>query len=108
VQECLIPDLTVVRGDAVAVAVRIRAVTWRSMRCFIETDGPAQGVSADLRLERPTGKSIVASVKKLDADGTTSLVVSDDSYENAQLVLVLLDQTGTVLAQKKTNVGAST
>lgn len=108
VQECLIPELTVERGDAVAVTVRIRAVTWRSMRCFIETDGPAQGVSADLRLERPTGKSIVASVKKLDADGTTSLVVSDDSYENAQLVLVLLDQAGTVLAQKKTNVGAST
>jgi len=107
-QECLIPELTVERGDEVAATVRIRAVTWRGMRCFIETDGPAQGVNADLRLERPTGKSIVASVKKLDADGTTSLVVADDSYENAQLVLVLLDQAGAVLAQKKTKVGAST
>ena len=108
VQECLIPELTVERDDDVTAPVRIRAVTWRGMRCFIEADGPAQGAHADLRLERPTGKSIVASVKELDAEGTTSLVVADDSCEEAQLVLVLLDQAGTVLAQKKTKVGAST
>ena len=108
VQECVTPELMVTRGDAVAAAVRIRAVTWRGMRCFIESDGAAKGVEADLRLERPTGESVVASTKELDEDGTTSLVVADDSCEDAQLVLVLLDQSGTVLAQKKTKVGAST
>jgi hypothetical protein len=106
IQECLVPDLFVERGESVAPVIRIRAVTWRGMRCFVETDGVPAGICADLRLNQATGASVAASVKTLDKEGTTSLVVADDQYEDADLMLVLLNADGVVLAQKKTKVGA--
>jgi hypothetical protein len=107
VQECLIPDLLVERGEETELRITIRSLTWRRMRCFVEADCPVGGVIADLRLESPNGKSVVASVKALDKDGTTSLAVVDDAYEDMNLVLVLLDRDGNVLAQRKTKVGDS-
>lgn len=107
VQECLIPDLIIVRGDNDSPNATIRSVTWRGMRCFVEAESTGGTVIADLRLERPNGKSVVSSAKPLDDDKTTSLVVTDDAYEEKNLVLVLMDQAGTVLAQLKTKVGAS-
>ncbi|BCU82861.1 hypothetical protein JIR001_26440 [Polycladomyces abyssicola] len=106
IQECLIPDLHVERGSRSAPRATIRSVTWRRMRCFVEADCPVGEVIADLRLERPNGKSVVASTKTLDKDGTTSLAVVD-AYEDRNLVLVLLDHAGNVLAQRKTRVGES-
>lgn len=105
-QECLIPDLLVERKGGLAPQAVIRSVTWRRMRCFVEAESAGGTVSTDLRLEQPNGNSAVASVKPLDADGAVSLVVEDD-YEDRNLVLVLLDQHGNVLAQRKTKVGVS-
>ena len=107
IQECLIPDLLVEREGKSELRVTVRSVTWRGMRCFVEADCPKGGVIADLRLESPNGKSVVASAKTLDMDGTTSLVVVDDAYEDMNLILVLLDRDGNVLAQRKTKVGVS-
>ncbi|MEW6662459.1 MAG: BREX-1 system phosphatase PglZ type B [Bacillota bacterium] len=106
VQECLIPDLLVEQEGGHTPRAAIRSVTWRRMRCFVEADSTGGTVTADLRLEQPNGKSVVASAKPLDHDGTTSLVVEDD-YEERNLVLVLLDQDGNVLTQRKTKVGVS-
>lgn len=105
-QECLIPDLLVERGGGITPRAAIRSVTWRRMRCFVEAESTGGTVIADLRLEQANGKSVVASAKPLDHDGTTSLVVNDD-YEDSNLALVLVDQDGNVLAQRKTKVGAS-
>lgn len=108
VQECVIPELTVERGGgAESAAARIRAVTWRGMRCFVEVEHAAVNTKADLRLHSPSGTSVVASVKTLDKDGTASLVVADDAHETADLVLVLTDDAGSIIAQRKTKVGAS-
>ena len=60
---------------------------------------------ADLRLARPTGESVVAAAKPVDAGGAVSLVLADDEHEAAALVLVLLDETGRVLAQRPVRVG---
>jgi len=107
VQECLVPDLLVERGTELGTRATITGVTWRGMRCFIEARSTGGRVIADLRLEGPNGKSVVASTKSLDADGTANLVVADDAYEHANLVLVLVDEAGNVLAQLKTRVGVS-
>ena len=107
IQECLIPDLLIERGRGSTHLAIIKSVTWRRMRCFVEAECSVDRVVADLRLERPDGISVVASAKKLDKDGTTSLAVADDKYENKNLVLVLLDQDGNVLAQRRTKVGDS-
>jgi hypothetical protein len=106
IQECLIPELLVELLCGQAPRAAIRSATWRRMRCFVEADSTGGTVSADLRLAKPNGKSVVAAAKPLDHDGTTSLVVEDD-YEESSLVLVLLDQDGNVLAQRKTKVGDS-
>ena len=105
IQECMVPDLLVERGTRSPAWAQIRSVTWRGMRCFVEAQSIESRVIADLRLERPNGKSVVASAKPLDDDGTVSLVVAEDAYEDANFVLVLMDESGTVLAQLNTKVG---
>ena len=86
----------------------IGSITWRGFRCNVEAQTSGAGVTADLRLDRPSGKSVAAASKALDGDGSVSLVLSDDQYENDQLVLVLLDDSGKVLAHSPTRVGIDT
>lgn len=105
-QECLIPDILVEQGDSEAVTARISSLTWKGMRCFIVAETSAPGVRADLRLQSVNGVSVAHAVKALD-DGSASLVVADDAHEDADLVVVLLDEQGNVLAQQKTRVGQS-
>lgn len=105
-QECLIPDIVVERGES-APAASITSVTWRGLRCFIEVKAAAGRVRADLRLGSPSGPSVVAQVKPIDDDGSVSLVLAGDEHEEAELALVLLDETGTILAHRPTRVGAA-
>ena len=105
IQECLIPDLVVTRVEGAETAGSITSVTWRGLRCFIEAEVRGGPVTADLRLERPAGESVVATAKPVDAEGAVSLVLADDEHEAAALVLVLLDETGRVLAQRPVRVG---
>jgi hypothetical protein len=103
IQECLIPDILVERGGGLEARATITSITWRRMRCFVEAG--AQGeVVADLRLDKPTGASVVATSKRVE-DGAVSLLLEGDEHEEAQLVLVLLDENGNVLAHKPTRVG---
>ena len=105
IQECLIPDLVVTPAAGGETAGQITTVTWRGLRCFIEAEVRGGPVTADLRLERPTGESVAAAVKPVDAEGAVSLVLADDEHEAAALVLVLLDDAGRVLAQRPVRVG---
>ena len=105
IQECLIPDLVVTRVEGAETAGRITTVTWRGLRCFVEAEVRGGPVTADLRLERPTGESVAAAAKPVDAEGAVSLVLADDEHEAAALVLVLVDETGRVLVQRPVRVG---
>ena len=105
IQECLIPDLVVTRVEGAETAGTITSVTWRGLRCFIEAAVRGGPVTADLRLKRPTGESVAATAKTVDAEGAVSLVLADDEHEAAALVLVLLDEAGRVLAQRPVRVG---
>ncbi len=107
VQECLIPDLLIERGGEAPLSASIVTLTWRGLRCFIEARASDAGVRADLRLERPSGPSVAASVKPLEGDGSVSLVLKDDKYEGEPLVLVLLDAMESVLAHRATRVGVN-
>lgn len=107
IQECLTPDLLVVRGGDRRAHATIKSITWRGMRCLVEAEAGGGEVRADLRLEGANGTSVVKAAKVLDADGSTSLVVADDQYEQAVLVLVLLAADHTILAQQDTRVGAT-
>lgn len=105
IQECLVPDLSIERaGEAVVTAV-IRSITWRGLRCFVEASVRGGVVLADLRLGRPSGVSVAAATKPVEADSAVSLVLSSDEQEEASLVVVLVGEAGQVLAQKATRVG---
>ena len=106
VQECLTPDLTVRRAAGAEPVASITSITWRGLRCFVEGHAQGGSVLADLRLERPSGPSVVVAHKPLDDDGSVSLVLAGDEHEEAALVLVLLDEGGSILTQRPTRVGA--
>jgi len=107
IQECLTPDLIVELSGEEAAQATIRSITWTRMRCFIVAQTSGTTLTCDLRLETPTGESVAASPKALDEDGSTSLLLKSDDYEDSDLVLVLLDQDKKVLVQKKTRIGQS-
>ncbi len=105
IQECLTPDMHIERVGGVADRASIESVTWKGMRCFVVAADVSTTVTADLRLATPAGQSVAAAVKSLDEDGSTSLLLEDDEYELADLVVVLLGSDGKVLAKHKTKVG---
>lgn len=107
IQECLTPDIVVERAQDQGVRASIASVTWRGLRCFVEVKATAPGIRADLRLADAAGESVVVTAKPVEADGAVSLVLSGDEHEEAGLVLVLLDESGQVLAQRPTRVGAT-
>jgi len=107
-QECLIPDLLIEHSGDRQVRVTIKAIDWRGLRCQIEVSCSGTGggdISADLRNAHPAGTSVVANIKPLTEDKKVSLVLAGDEYLEAELVLVLLDQEGNILAQKPTKIG---
>lgn len=107
VQECLTPDLRVRlrRGGDESLAGRIVGVTWRQMRCFVEVATSSTLLTADLVLDDATGRSVTAGARPVAPDATVSLVVADEAFEHARLLLVLKSADGTVVAQRPTRVG---
>ncbi len=105
VQECLIPDIRVEGKADSGPAAAVQAVAWVRFRCNVTVRVRGGPASADLRLGGPAGKSVASSPKPIDADGFASLVLADDAYEDAALVLVVTDADGRVLAQRPTRRG---
>jgi hypothetical protein len=104
-QECVIPDLIVERGEE-AVAASITEVSWRGMRCRVSVRANTPGLTVDLRLNwKQAASSIAASAKELATNGEASLAVSDDKHEGAAASVVVSDPTGRVLDYKPTTVG---
>lgn len=104
-QECVIPDLVVERGEETVTAA-ITELNWRGMRCRVAVKSNAAGLQVDLRLNwKQAASSIAASPKELGKNGEASLAVSDDKHEGAAASVVVSDASGRVLDYKPTTVG---
>jgi hypothetical protein len=104
-QECVIPDLIVERGEE-AVTATITEISWRGMRCRVAVKTNTTGLQVDLRLHRKqAASSIVAAAKELGTNFEASLAVSDDKHEGAAASVVVSDPSGRVLDYKPTTVG---
>lgn len=104
-QECVIPELVVERGEA-AIAATITGISWRGMRCRVTVESNALGLQVDLRLNwKQAASSIVAAVKEVGPNGEASLAVADDKHEGAAASVVVSDTSGRVLDYKPTTVG---
>lgn len=104
-QECVVPVLKVTSPAPAGPAVSIEGITWRGLRCRVQATGPA-GYLVDIRTKpADPGSSVVKEPKGLAADGTASLVVPDDELEGTAAVIVVLDDSSRVQAQRTTMIG---
>jgi hypothetical protein len=107
-QECVIPDLIVERGEE-AVTATITEISWRGMRCRVAVKANTAGLQVDLRLNwKQAASSIAAAVKELGTNGEASLAVADDKHEGSAASVVVSDSSGRVLNYKPTTVGEET
>jgi len=103
-QECLVPELKV-RAAKTATAASIKSAKWVRMRCKIEVEGNAAGLRVDLRTKLADAASSLVTPKPIEADGTASVMVEDDSVLGTAAFLVLLTGAGQVLEKQSTTVG---
>jgi hypothetical protein len=87
------------------VVAKIKTVSWRGLRCRVQIEGAAAGLRVDLRPNWKQPKSIAVSAKEVDAQGSASLAVSDDSLEGSAASVVLMDAGGQILDHQLTTVG---
>lgn len=107
-QECLVPiieldcvDQTVTGG----LAVSIKSVTWKGLRCTVVVSGAATGMKADLRTKAAMAdSSLVSRVKALEG-GKANLAVADDDHMGQAAVVVILGADGQVIQKQVTTVG---
>lgn len=105
-QECVIPDLVFSSEEVTAkIKAIITHVQWRGMRCRISVEPAGAPVSADIRTKIADWKSSITEPKQVDAEGKAALLVEDDSLEGMTVSVVLLDNSGRVVARRVTTVG---
>lgn len=105
-QECLVPVLELeAQAPSVQVQATIKAVTWKGLRCVVEVDSKAAGLTVDVRTKPALAtSSLVASVKPLEG-GKASVAVADDDNLGTAAVVVVLAPDGQVLQKQATTVG---
>ena len=80
---------------------------WAGLRLRLTVDG-GDGLTADLRLgAEGDGPSVLDKPRELDADGRTSLLVTDDGAAGKAALLIVLDRSGSLVATQATMVGGS-
>ena len=103
-QECVTPVLRVHGGAGKAQAPTIAKIAWVGLRCRVQVES-AMGLSVALRTQVGNADSTLGQPKRLDEDGTASLLVADDDLEGATAAVVVLDANGQVAARQSTIVG---
>ncbi len=101
-QECLVLQLTVTRGESaqVAASVEFTDVVWKGLRCTVAVDGNFSGLSLDIRGQAGNSlSSVVVGVKPLKTNGTASVVVENEDIEGREATIVLIDTNGSLVAQ---------
>ncbi len=104
-QECLVPQLSVLAGAHPAVAASIESVKWAGLRCRVKVAGQFEGCKADLRDKAADPSTSLAGPKAVGSDGSVSLIVLDDTREGVATTLVLLDAAGNVVNKTLVTVG---
>ena len=103
-QECITPVVTVTAGGASAVEVRVEALKWTGLRCRVDVAPPRSGLTVELRLAPADPSSAIAAARPV-VDGEAKALVEDDAHAGAEIHVVVLDEAGAVLAQRRTRVG---
>lgn len=106
-QECLVPvlELQLATAQKSQVLAAIKSVTWKGLRCVVEVDTSASGLTVDVRRKpAQASSSRVANVKPLE-HGKASVAVKDDEDMGSAAVVVVLTADGEVIQKQATTVG---
>jgi hypothetical protein len=71
----------------------------------VRIEGTAQDLRVDIRTKAADPSTSITATKHVSAEGPTSLLVEDDSYEGISAVVVLLTADGRVIDRQPTTVG---
>lgn len=110
IQECLTLNMILTRNEIKKTRnIVITDVVWKGMRCKVAVEDLNEEAFLDIRLKPALSESsIVMGIKEFKRDGTNSVVVDDDSYEEKQAYIVILDKNNEVMFQQITTVGGET
>jgi hypothetical protein len=104
-QESITPHM-IVTAAATASVARIEAIKWIGLRCRVDYIDAPTGAKIDVRKSPgDPSSSIVPEPKILAGSGELKILVPDDSLEGAAAYVVILSDSGDILAQVATKVG---
>ena len=105
-QECVIPVVTVTRGDTAVAPVHVEAVRWTGQRCRLDYSPAETDLLAEIRLRPADASSVVGGPKSPAEPGEVKVLVDEEQAPRGTVAwVVLLDLNGGVLAQVQTTVG---
>ncbi|MBB1249932.1 BREX-1 system phosphatase PglZ type B [Rhizobium sp. G21] len=110
-QECVVPDILV--GDPGGVPVkagagaRISNLTWKRYRLSVTLDREAPGHEVEVRRSERDRDSRVDAERVGGEGSIVELRVDPDLDEETPVVVVLLDEHGSVIDAKKTAIGVN-
>lgn len=108
-QECLVPILEIdfSGGQSTLQQATIKSVVWTGLRCSVEIESVASGLSVDLRTKPALAStSLVERVKAFDG-AKASIAVADDDNMGVAAVVVVMSEDGQVLQKQATTVGGN-
>lgn len=106
-QECFTLEITVSpRASSPLITLEITDVGWKGLRCHVAIEGKSSGCLLDIRKQAGNpDSSVVVAPKPFKPNGTSSVVVIDDSLEGSEAVIVLITSAGALAGQCDTIIG---
>jgi hypothetical protein len=104
-QECVVPEMVIRAAVVIEAGAKIAEVKWTQLRCRIQVQGSLPNAQVAIRTKVNVPEPKTAVPRSVSADGTVSLVVDDDSLIGSAVMVVLLDESGSVVDKFATTVG---
>lgn len=105
-QECVVPRLTVCRGESETAGAVITSTKWRGLTLVVEFSGLPDRATIDLRTAAGDAQSSIADVAVVTGGhGKAILLVGDEDLEGDEAYLVLIGADVSLLLQRGTTVG---
>ncbi|MEI6388749.1 MAG: BREX-1 system phosphatase PglZ type B [Spirochaetota bacterium] len=107
IQENLLPVITVESTVPSLSSQRIviKSIRWTHLRCEIRIAGAPDAARIDIRTNAANAATSIANQPKAIQGEQAVLIVPDEGKEGTAVHIVVLDPSGTVLAQETTTVG---
>lgn len=106
-QECLVPivELSVAESTSHVPKAAIKSVAWKGLRCVVEVESDATGLTVDIRTKPALASSSLAASTKAVEGGKANVAVADDEHLGSAAVVVVLGSDGEVVQKQATTVG---